>query len=27
VFWYPCIGRRRVKQALATDWGKLFLQY
>ena len=27
VYWYPVIGRRRVKKALATKWGKLFLTY
>ena len=27
LFWYPLIGRRRVKQAMATEWGKLFRQY
>jgi uncharacterized protein (DUF362 family) len=27
VYWYNVIGRSRVKQALETDWGKLFLRY
>jgi hypothetical protein len=27
VFWYNCIGRHRVRQALSTDWGKLFARY
>jgi len=27
VYWYNVIGRGRVKQALHTDWGKLFLKY
>ncbi len=27
VFWYNLVGRRRVKQALQTDWGKLFRSY
>lgn len=27
VFWYPVIGRPRVKKALETKWGKLFLKY
>lgn len=27
LFWYPLIGRRRVKKVLKTDWGKLFRQY
>jgi hypothetical protein len=27
VFWYHCIGRARVNQALQTDWGKLFATY
>jgi uncharacterized protein (DUF362 family) len=27
VYWYHCVGRARVKQALATDWGKLFSSY
>jgi len=26
-FWYPLIGRSRVKEALRTDWGKLFSAY
>jgi len=27
VYWYHCVGRARVKQALETDWGKLFATY
>jgi uncharacterized protein (DUF362 family) len=27
VYWYNFIGRARVKQALQTDWGKLFASY
>ncbi len=27
VYWYPLIGRARVNQALATEWGRLFLTY
>ncbi|MFH1311678.1 MAG: DUF362 domain-containing protein [Candidatus Eisenbacteria bacterium] len=27
VFWYNVIGKGRVKKALATKWGKLFLSY
>jgi uncharacterized protein (DUF362 family) len=27
VYWYNCVGRARVKQALETDWGKLFAKY
>ena len=27
VYWYPFIGRKRVKEALKTKWGKLFSQY
>jgi uncharacterized protein (DUF362 family) len=27
VYWYPFIGRKRVKNALKTKWGKLFLSY
>ena len=27
LFWYPLVGRQRVKQALATEWGKLFKSY
>jgi uncharacterized protein (DUF362 family) len=27
VYWYNFIGRARVRQALQTDWGKLFLAY
>jgi len=26
-YWYPCIGRRRVRQALATEWGRLYETY
>jgi uncharacterized protein (DUF362 family) len=27
IFWYHCVGRARVRQALQTDWGKLFAKY
>lgn len=27
VYWYNFIGRRRVRDALRTDWGKLFASY
>ena len=27
LFWYPLIGRARVKAARATEWGKLFASY
>jgi uncharacterized protein (DUF362 family) len=27
VFWYNCIGRARVRNALRTEWGKLFARY
>lgn len=27
VYWYNCVGRRRVRHALQTDWGKLFMKY
>jgi uncharacterized protein (DUF362 family) len=27
VYWYHCVGRRRVKQALQTEWGRLFATY
>jgi uncharacterized protein (DUF362 family) len=27
VYWYNCVGRTRVKQALQTDWGRLFASY
>ena len=27
VYWYPCVGKGRVKGALATPWGKLFRSY
>jgi hypothetical protein len=27
VYWYPVHGRRRVKEALQTKWGQLFLSY
>ncbi|MBW1972772.1 MAG: DUF362 domain-containing protein [Deltaproteobacteria bacterium] len=26
-YWYPFIGKKRVKEALKTKWGKLFLSY
>jgi uncharacterized protein (DUF362 family) len=26
-YWYNAIGRRRIKKALETDWGKLFQSY
>ena len=26
-YWYPLVGRRRVKKALDSGWGKLFLSY
>lgn len=26
-FWYPIIGKRRIKKFNQTDWGKLFLSY
>jgi uncharacterized protein (DUF362 family) len=27
VYWYNCVGRARVREALQTDWGKLFSSY
>jgi uncharacterized protein (DUF362 family) len=27
VFWYNCVGRRRVRESLRTEWGKLFASY
>jgi uncharacterized protein (DUF362 family) len=27
VYWYPFVGRKRVRQALDTEWGKLFASY
>lgn len=27
VYWYPVVGRRRVKEALKTPWGQLFASY
>jgi uncharacterized protein (DUF362 family) len=27
LFWYPMIGRKRVKAAKDTEWGKLFVSY
>ena len=27
VYWYPVVGRKRVKQALDTKWGQLFAGY
>jgi uncharacterized protein (DUF362 family) len=27
VYWYNCVGRRRVRRALETEWGKLFASY
>jgi hypothetical protein len=26
-YWFNLYGRRRVRKALATDWGKLFQEY
>jgi uncharacterized protein (DUF362 family) len=27
VYWYPCVGSGRVREALDTKWGKLFQRY
>jgi uncharacterized protein (DUF362 family) len=27
VYWYPVVGRKRVKEALQTKWGRLFASY
>jgi hypothetical protein len=27
VYWYPFVGRARVRAALKTRWGELFRQY
>jgi hypothetical protein len=27
VYWYNCVGRRRVRQALRANWGQLFTKY
>jgi hypothetical protein len=27
VFWYPFVGNKRVEEALATKWGRLFAEY
>ena len=27
VYWYPCVGRRRAREMLRTDWGRLFESY
>jgi uncharacterized protein (DUF362 family) len=27
VYWYPCVGRKRVRQTCDTSWGKLFQRY
>jgi len=27
VYWYPFVGRRRVREALRTRWGRLFRDY
>jgi hypothetical protein len=27
LYWYHLVGKRRVKKALSTDWGRLFLEY
>lgn len=27
VYWYPCVGKGRVKAALETKWGRLFQSY
>jgi len=26
-YWYPCVGRRRVREALEGKWGRLFASY
>jgi uncharacterized protein (DUF362 family) len=26
-YWYPCIGRARVREAMKTEWGRLFQAY
>jgi hypothetical protein len=26
-YWYPFIGKSRVKRILQTEWGKLFQKY
>jgi hypothetical protein len=26
-FWYPLIGRGRIRQFMKTEWGNLFLSY
>lgn len=26
-FWFPCVGRRRVREMMDSPWGKLFLSY
>jgi hypothetical protein len=26
-YWYPTIGKQRVREALATEWGRLFRNY
>ena len=26
-YWYPTVGRPRVREMLATEWGRLFLSY
>lgn len=27
IYWYLLVGRRRVKEALQTEWGELFAKY
>jgi hypothetical protein len=27
VYWYPFVGRKRVRAALETKWGRLFKEY
>jgi len=27
MFWYPIIGKKRIKEFNKTDWGKMFLNY
>ena len=27
VYWYPFVGRKRVEEALKTDWGQVFKKY
>ncbi|MFH0777823.1 MAG: DUF362 domain-containing protein, partial [Candidatus Eisenbacteria bacterium] len=27
VYWYPCVGKKRVDEFMKTEWGRLFQRY